>query len=284
MLNALPSWVDGAILASGVAAIPAEDQGFALGLAVFETLLQTGGHRFFEAQHLARFERSAAVLGIAWPPPFDPAAALADYGERLGDGDYAVRICLSRGSPGGKPRMVITAREADYSAMRGIAVSIAKHAKVLDVELEGTKSTSRLRNVLSREAANAEGAFDALVLTAEGDISEGTISNVILVEGDRVITPSLDRGALAGVVRGELLAGLRAEAVPVEERRVEVAELAHCSEVFLTNSISRVAPVHTVLGVRSGLPGAAGPWAIRAREIIARREAQDVAQGSASAR
>jgi branched-chain amino acid aminotransferase len=281
---ALPSWVDGALVAPGRPAIPSDDQGFALGLAVFETLLQEGGRRYFERQHLARLECGSSVLGIAFPPPHDPAAALADYGAQLGDGAFAIRLSLSRGSPGGPPRMVITARVADCSAANGVAVALARHPKVLDLALEGTKSTSRLRNVLTLEEAQAEGAWDALVSTSQGDLAEGTISNLFLAHGERVVTPSLDRGALAGVVRGELIAGLLADGVVVEERIVERSELDDCTEVFMTNSIVRIAPVHTVLGVRNGLPGAGGRWAVRALEVLARREANDRAENGSAAR
>lgn len=277
MTSALPSWVDGELVAPGVPAIPADDAGFALGLAVFETLLQERGRRYFEREHLARLECGSSVLGIHFPPPHDPAAALADYGAQLGDGAYAVRLSLSRGSPGGAPRMVITARVADMSAANGIAVAIARHPKALDLALEGTKSTSRLRNVLSREEAEAEGAWDALVRTSQGDLAEGTVSNLFVVSGDRVATPALDRGALAGVVRGELIAGFREDGVDIEERRVELDELRACDELFLTNSIVRIAPVQRVLGVREGLPGAQGPWARRAAAVLARREVEDLA-------
>lgn len=278
MTASLPSWVDGELVAAGVPAIPVDDAGFTLGLAVFETLLQEDGRCYFVAQHLARLECGAAVLGIRWPLPFDPARALESFGAQLGDGAFALRLCVSRGSPGGPPRMVISARVADQSAAAGVAVSIARHPKVLDLALEGTKSTSRLRNVLSREEAEAEGAWDALVCTSQGDLAEGTVSNLFVVHGDRLATPALDRGALAGVVRGALIEGLRSEGVSVEERRVERDELRSCDELFLTNSIVRIAPVHTVLGVREGLAGAAGALAQRSRAILARCEAEDLAR------
>jgi len=273
--NALSIWVDGELFAPGARAIPADDQGFTLGLAVFETLLQEHGRRYFERQHFARLECGSSVLGIPWPPPRDPAAALADYGAQLGDGAFAVRLSLSRGSPGGPPRMVIHARVADFSAANGVAVALARHPKVLDSALEGTKSTSRLRNVLTLEEAQAEGAWDALVRTSQGDFAEGTISNLFVVRGDRVVTPALDRGALAGVVRGELIAGFEAQGVRVVEGRIEAADLNDCDELFMTNSIVRIAPVHTVLGLRADLPGASGPFARRAREILAARERVD---------
>jgi branched-subunit amino acid aminotransferase/4-amino-4-deoxychorismate lyase len=46
-----------------------------------------------------------------------------------------------------------------------------------------------VRNALAREEAQSHGAYDALLLTDEGDVSEGTISNVWIVSGSTCQTP-----------------------------------------------------------------------------------------------
>ena len=67
--QSFPVFVDGCIQPAGAPAIPAEDTGFLLGLAVFETLLVDDGHAFFLDEHLARLRRGAQRLSIPWPPP-----------------------------------------------------------------------------------------------------------------------------------------------------------------------------------------------------------------------
>lgn len=273
MTGALPAWVDGRLVAPGEPAIPADDQGFLLGLAVYETFLAEDGRLYFLARHLERLADGARVLGIDAPPAQETSAALSAYVAALGPGAFAVRLSLSRGSPGGPPRVVIGARPADVDAARGVAAAIASEVKPIDPRLEGTKSSNRLRNVLAREAAQAAGAWDALIPTVEGDLSEGTVSNLFVASGGALVTPPLARGALPGVVRGELIAACREEGIVVREERVEVADLRAADEVFLTNSVVRVAPVRAVLGVRDDLPGADGPLARRALALLRGREA-----------
>ena len=139
------------------------------------------------------------------------------------------------------------------------------------------KSTNRMRNFLARESALATGAFEALLCTNEGDVSEGTQSNVFAEVDGRVVTPGLDRGALAGVMRAIVLAELESAGRHPVESRLELADLARASEVFLTNTTGRVIPLVEVRGVVKALPGAAGQLSrelgerVRAREDAYRR-------------
>ena len=181
-----PSWVDGSVRAPGTGCVSVEDVGFQLGCAVFETLLLRDGRVPFLAEHLERLARGAAGAGIPWPPPWQPGQALAEFMAVLGDqpdlpGRLVLRVTLTRGVPGGLPSLVLTAREVAAVPAGGVSAVLAPRAKVAADSLEGLKSTSRLRNVLAREAAAAAGAWEALMCTEEGDVVEGTISNLFAV-------------------------------------------------------------------------------------------------------
>ena len=58
-LTRFPAWVNGVIAAPVAPTISVDDLGFQLGLAVFDTLLQEDGCRYFEELHLARLEGGA---------------------------------------------------------------------------------------------------------------------------------------------------------------------------------------------------------------------------------
>jgi len=277
-----PTWIDGVLHAPGTGSISSDDQGLLLGLAVFDTLLYEDGCRYFEEAHLMRLASGARALSIAWPLAWNLPVELARYCTGLGPRDCALRVTVTRGVPGRGPTLVIGARDLVRPPEGGVTVVIAPNvmvfgAKLAGAELESVKSTQRARNFLAREAALASGAFEALLCTHERDVSEATQSNVFALVDGRVITPGLERGALAGIMRGEVLAALRASGRDVAETRLELADLARASEVFLTNTTGRVIPVIEVRGVARGLPGAAGELArelgarIRAREEEYRR-------------
>src|SRR6185436_16107575 len=117
---------------------------------------------------------------IPWPPPHDPAAALAAFCERLGARDAAIRMTLTRGAPGRGATLVIGARDVVRVADPGARLLVSRWTKRHDDPLEAVKSTNRLRNVLAREEALARGAWDALIPTEQGDLSEGTFCNLFV--------------------------------------------------------------------------------------------------------
>lgn len=272
-----PTSIDGVLHAPGEGFISSDDQGFLLGLAVFDTLLYEGGCRYFEEEHLERLAAGAHALGIEPPFPWNLPAELERYCAVLGGRDCALRVTLTRGVPGGGPTLVIGGRDIVRPPAGGVVVVLARDAKLARDPLESIKSTNRLRNFLAREAALAAGAFEALLCTDEGDVCEGTQSNVFARIDGRVVTPSLARGALAGVMRGVVLSELRVGGCAVEETKLDPEDLARASEVFLTNTTGRAIPVLEVRGLVAGLPGAAGELVrdlarrIRAREESYRR-------------
>lgn len=253
-----PAWVNGKLFAPGEAAICVDDSGFQLGLAVFDTLLQERGCRYFEEEHIGRLERGSASLGLPWPPPWDPAAALAEYSAAINDVDCIVRLTYSRGVPGRGPTLVVSGRDRGEIPDEGVVVSVEPGAKIAGHWLEAVKATSRLRNVLARDAAIRAGAFEALLCTEEGDVTEGTISNVFVVLEGELVTPALERGVLAGITRDRLMRATLEDGIPCSEARVEIADLKRAEEIFLTNSTSRLIPVRAVLGSEKVYPGPEG--------------------------
>ena len=68
------------------------------------------------------------------------------------------------------------------------------------------KTLAYLDHVIARELAAGAGADEAVRLDANGDVIEGSSSNVFVVEGGRVVTPAVDRGALPGITRARVIA------------------------------------------------------------------------------
>ncbi|MCC6409302.1 MAG: aminotransferase class IV family protein [Planctomycetes bacterium] len=279
-MSSYPVWVDGAFAEPFAPVIAAEDPGFALGVAVFETILYESGTAYFVAEHFARLERGARELGIAWPPRHDPRAALAEYLARLGPRDAAVRVTLTRGVADRGPTLVVVARDLVRVADPGAKVIVSRFTKRHDDPFERVKSTNRLRNVLAREEAVRLGAWDALLPTEEGDLAEGTWCNLFALSGGRLLTPALERGCLAGILRDQVLRelALRPLVFPMVEARIQPDDLRVADEVFATNTTGRIVPIVEVIGVRTGLPGSAGPVVRELRARIARIEARHRAE------
>src|SRR5712691_4232543 len=175
------------------------DRGFLYGDGVFETLRAYRGRIFQLTEHLARLERSAASLSIALPVTREQLADLVRESlTRNQLQDAYLRITVSRG-PGEigldpalckAPTLVIIAKP-----WRNLPEALPPHVKSLNY----------LNNILAKMEAKAADAHEALLLNHRGEVTEGTGSNVFVIQEGRLRTPAVESGLLAGITRGVVL-------------------------------------------------------------------------------
>jgi branched-chain amino acid aminotransferase len=126
----------------------------------------------------------------------------------------------------------------------------------------GVKTTSYAENVKALAYAGERGAGEAIFANTQGNLCEGTGTNVFLVLDGDLVTPPLSAGCLAGVTRALVL-----EWCGGQERDVPATALARASEAFLTSTTRDVQPISAVDGVV--LPAAPGPVTEKAAQVFA---------------
>jgi branched-chain amino acid aminotransferase len=295
-------WVDGELLPATARHLSAFDRGFQLGDGIFETLRATGGRSTELPEHLARLHRSAEGLDIDLPADLDSVVAngiatlLAADGLDRPDGDASIRITVSRGAY--RSRGVLPADEVVPASIviqawpvaqvpeshleRGLHLIASAVRRDPQNPLATLKTTSRAEYVYARLEARRAGADDALFLTIDDRLSEGTSANIFLVraaggETLELATPSLVCAILPGTTRSWLLDwGAKVGLRPFEGALTR-ADLAAAREAFLSSSVAGILPVTAFEGapIGDGLPGA---WTLRAR---AAREAMIHGDGPA---
>jgi len=282
-------WVDGQLLPADGVHLSVFDRGFQLGDGVFETLRVRDSHPTELEEHAARLRRSAHGLDITLPSDLE-ASLTRGIAELLGansldghGGDASVRITVSRGSYRGRgllpPDEIVPATIAIQAwpvvpastahLERGLHLVASAVRRDPENPLVSLKTTSRADYVYARLEARRAGADDALFLTTNGYLSEGTTANIFLVRDaangvTELATPSLDCAILPGTTRSWLLGwGTRVGLGPVEARLTR-DDLAGAVEAFLSSSVAGVLPVTAFEGKPIG-SGAPGPWTRRAR-------------------
>ena len=282
-------WVDGELLPASARHLSAFDRGFQLGDGIFETLRATGGHPTESAEHLARLHRSARGLDIELPAGVDEriaagiAALLAADGLDGPDGDASIRITVSRGAyrtrgvlpPDEDVPATVVIQAWPVAPMpathleRGLHLVASKVRRDPQNPLATLKTTSRAEYVYARLEARRAGADDALFLTVDDHLSEGTSANIFLVRSMggselELATPSLECAILPGTTRSWLLDwGARVGLRPFEGA-LGRADIANAREAFLSSSVAGILPVTRFEGAPIG-DGVPGPWTLRAR-------------------
>jgi len=179
-------------------------------------------------RHLARLTRSLGALGL--PSPSRDVAGLVQ--PFLEMGSAVLRIEVSQGQAS------VTVREVPSPATPDVITASEPHVAYPH------KTTARdCFADAAREADIAE-ADDALLLTHEGWVAEGTVWSLCWWEREGLRTPALDLGILPGIGRARVL-----ELVQGEEVRAQRAQLEGKS-LFLVNAVRGVVPIESLDGAR----------------------------------
>jgi branched-chain amino acid aminotransferase len=280
--------LNGRLVEETDAVVSVFDRGFLFGDAVFESMRAVGGVVFRLRRHLDRLARSADLVAMTGLPAPDRLAR--DVGDLLAANrlrDARIRLTVSRGpgrpgdyaGPAGTPTRVISA--AAFAGLdpgihdRGVPAAIAaRRAIPADALDPAIKSTSRMASVLARREAAAIGAWEAILLDPAGRLTEGTASNLFLVRGGRLLTPSTPGGVLPGVTRAAVLEVAAEGGLPVVEDHLPADLVRDSDEVFLTNTSWEVLPVVSIDGhpIADGRPGPVSRDLLRRYRALLARE------------
>jgi 4-amino-4-deoxychorismate lyase len=236
--------------------LPISDRGLQFGDGVFETMLCLDGVPLRLDGHWARLQDGCTRLGIPVPAAARShlLAAVGALGERRLVAKLVVtRGCTERGykfPPDLVPNWVLTISKAPALPpelrAHGVAVRMCSTRLAReDAQLVGLKHLNRLTQILARREWNDE-FHEGLLLDTDGNLAEGCGSNVFLVLGGRLVTPSMEHGGVHGIMRRSVLEAARALRLPVDARPVLPAELRAADEVFLTNAVQGVLPVRSI--------------------------------------
>lgn len=263
-------WLNGRIVDARHARVSALDRGLLHGDGLYDTWRTYEGTPFGTAAHLRRLAASARQLGF--PSPGDPHAWHA-RARRLvvqnGLADAAIRLTMTRGATGdallptraGRPTLLLTVRRlpSDLARQqeRGIACVLLPFPRDAAPPWGTMKLIGHLSAIVGRQTALRRGAGEGLYVTRDGEVTEGTTSNLFVVERGRLVTPPLASGVLNGVTRDLVLRLACGLGVGVREEPIRVPRLTRAAELFVTASTIEVLPVVRLDGraVSAGTPG-----------------------------
>jgi branched-chain amino acid aminotransferase len=103
---------------------------------------------------------------------------------------------------------------------------------------------SYAQSALAKTEANEAGFDEAIVLTVDGHVSEGSAENLFMIKDGTVFTPPVTDDILEGITRTLIIGLIKDElGLPVIERSIDRTELYTCDELLLCGTGAQVAPV-----------------------------------------
>lgn len=262
-------YINGNLVPAEQAVVPALDRGFLFGDGVYEVIAVIDGLLLEFERHAARLARSLAEVGIRNPLPRDALLERCrELVRRNGLREGSVYVQVTRGADNKRdfafpadvePTVMMYTSEKSLR-VNPLAESGVRVASVPDMRWQrrDIKSVSLIAQVLAKQAAQASGAFEAMMVDADGVVTEGSSSSVLLVDGQgRIVVRPLSREILPGCTRAAVLALAGRRGVAVEERKFTLDECRQASELVLTSALHFVLPVIELDGrpVGTGRPG-----------------------------
>lgn len=231
------------------------DRSIHYGDGLFETILCADNKLYHWQQHYQRLRTSAEQLKITCP---DEGTLLEDIKELVSNNitgnSCVIKIILSRGagergyrffsSISANRIVLLSELDTSYSSilsstLLGGELFICDQQVSINESLAGLKHLNRLDNVLARNEWNDKisSFIDGLMLDADKQVIEGTMSNLFAIRDGQVLTPGLERSGIRGVMREVIMELAAKNGLPLTVSSLNLEDILSMDELFITNSL-----------------------------------------------
>jgi len=230
--------------------------------------------------HYARLLRSCRILRIDLPYDVEELGEITaellrkeEYRE-----DVYIRPLAYKGSEGIGVRLHDLTDEFSLFALPfgkyipqqdGASVCVSSWRRVSDdaIPARAKVTGAYINSALSKTEAHLSGFDEAIVLTADGHVSEGSAENLFLVRDGQLVTPPVTDDILEGITRATLMELAREElGISTVERRIDRTELYTANEAFFCGTGVELTPIAEIDRRPVG-DGGVGPIAGRLRDL-----------------
>jgi len=264
-------FIDGKYYDERNAKISVFDHGLLYGDGVFEGIRAYNGRVFKLKEHIDRLFCSAKSILLTMPMAHaEIMRAVVETCRRNKVRDGYVRLVVTRGvgtlglNPNGCKRgsvIIIAGKIQLYPPElyhRGMEIVTVPTTRNLHNAVNpAIKSLNYLNNILAKIEANNAGCEEAVMLNAEGFVSECTGDNIFIIKEGQLSTPPLSAGALYGITRRVVMEIAEESGYRVAEPNLTRHDLFNADECFLTGTGAEIVPIVKIDGrvIGDGKPG-----------------------------
>jgi para-aminobenzoate synthetase component 1 len=249
-------WQNGKFKPVAEMMVSVEDEGFAYGYGIFETVRVQRGCALMLAAHLARFRRawdtwfSAPFPDVTWQDVIEQVVSQSGLKDKIA----AVKLLAAAGKAGGPGdpgiTLMVTAREYTHrlagSARKGLRLAVYPHGR--QSPLSDHKTMNYMFQRMAGKWAGKQQADEAVILNADGSVSETNTANLLCTIGGKTYRPS-SAHVLPGTMEQAICELLAKWGKPVESAQVTVDALKGADSVIVTNALMGAVPATEIDGV-----------------------------------
>ncbi|WP_424494073.1 aminotransferase class IV [Salinimicrobium sp. GXAS 041] len=252
--------LNGEVLASKDAKLSVFNRGFAYGDAVFETIRVVNSKIMFWEDHYFRLMASMRIMRMEIPQNFSPEFLEEEIVNLLKKNDLEnlparIRFSVFRKEGGFYSPVtyeigyVITAEElsSPFYLLQDefYEIELFKDHYLNSGLLSTLKTNNKAVNVLGSIYAKENGYANCLILNENKSVVEALNGNIFLVKDNIIKTPPLTDGCLKGILRGKMIEIIKSlPDFSLAEESISPFELQKADEIFITNVIIGIQPVH----------------------------------------
>lgn len=262
------AYVNGDVVPVDEATVGIRDRGFLFGDGVYDVVRIVAGEMFQLDRHLDRLRTNAQRLEMDAVPAADQLRVIArDLVDRSNLDDGKLYVQLTRGSgsrqssfPEDTSTTVVAyidelRRGADKLRSSGASIILVPEIRWKHCNI---KTTNLLPKVLMSQRATRSDCYEAVFISDQDAVWEGTSTNLFVVDEGTVRTTDDPSRVLPGITRREVIQIAADQEIPVELSTVFVEDLYAADEVFLTGTLTEVLGITEIDGTTVG-GGEVGP-------------------------
>lgn len=238
--------LNGSVMEANEAVISVYDHGFLYGMGLFETFRTYGGRPYLLDRHIKRLQSGCEQLGIRYSEEADNIKErVSELLAANGLEDGYVRLTVSAGEAElglpshdyEKPNVLLLVKELppihDAVHMRGRELQLLHTRRNTPEGDIRFKSLHYMNNIIAKRELITSGASagaEGLMLSGEGWLAEGIVSNLFFAKAGIVYTPSIATGILPGITRGRVIELAKEAGYKVEEGLFNWPQLQEADE------------------------------------------------------
>lgn len=261
-MNAKELFMHGEFLPAERGVISVRAHGFAYGTGCFEGIRGYWNEQeeqvyiFRAREHYERLLRSCKVLQMTLPYTAEQMVELTSELVRRNEQhqDVYIRPVVYKTDEivgvklhGLQNDLIITSEpQGNYIDLTGMRCGVSSWRRVDDNAIPARAKIcgAYVNSAFAKSEAVQNGFDEAIMLTHEGHVSEGSAENIFLVVNGELITPAPSENILLGITRDTIMELARRElGIITRERQIDRTELYSADEIFMCGTGAQIAPV-----------------------------------------